>query len=148
MNEWKQAGRQTGTAHAHTCTYIHTHTNTYTETQRACIHVHTYTLTDRPHLLAGSQYGQQWSLQGYGVGQESPPGSLVGSALEEHREEVIGQVGFLQGWLCLHICSYTQRKERKNKDKCKELPIHTSPAVYAGASSATSGTLDEHGSNS
>ena len=148
MNEWKQADR-----HVHcTCTYVHTHThtNTYKETQRACIHIHTctYTLTDRPHLLAGSQYGQQWSLQGYAVGQESPPGSLVGSALEEHREEVIGQVGFLQGWLCLHICSYTQRKVRKNKDKCKELPVHTSPAVYAGASCATSGTLDEHGSNS
>ena len=56
--------------------------------------------------MAGSQYGQQWSLQCHGVCQESPPGTLMRATLEEDGEQVIRKVGLLQGresllvWRC------------------------------------------------
>ena len=55
--------------------------------------------TSGPHVIAGSQNGQKRSLQSHGMSQEGPPwrpgGRLFRLALEEDREQVVRETGFL-----------------------------------------------------
>ena len=46
--------------------------------------------------MAGSEDGQHGSLEGDGVGKQSPPRAIVRLALEEDREEVVGKIVLLQ----------------------------------------------------